>query len=454
MKKILYILLSAFLLLVSCKKETSEVESGLTDLQQIIKDDTLVVGTMYGSSSYFIFKGEKMGFDYELCAKFAADLGVGLKVVLANTTAELAQLLDNHDVDMIAYRLPITNELKQKFNFAKKEYINNQVLVQRNGNADVKNVVDLIGKQVYVNKGSKFEERLQNLNDEVGGGIDIVTVNDSLNVDDLIEMVSKEKIDYTVSEKDVALLNKTYFRNVDCKLPVSFNQRSSWAVRKGSAKLDSAINSWYELRVSKTYYKYLYNKYFVQAKYFGDRKVKIPRGALSPYDAIFKRYAKRLDWDWHLLASIAYSESKFDSSVVSWVGARGIMQMMPKTAEHYGLDIDNIENPELNIRAATQYLKFLNRLFLKIEDKNERFKFIVASYNAGPGHILDGMALARKHGRNDCIWFGSVETYVALKSHQEYYTDPVVKSGYFRSGETIRYVLNVLNTYERYKSLY
>lgn len=455
MKKILFIFLSLLLFLGACKKEVSEDDSGgLTNLQQIIQKDTLVVATMYGSSSYFIFKGEEMGFDYELCSKFAADLGVGLKVVLANSTTELTELLENHEVDMIAYRLPITNELKQKFSFAKKEYINNQVLVQRISDKELVNVVDLIGKPVYVNKGSKFEGRLRNLNAELGGGINIVTVDDSSTVDDLIELVSKEKIDYTVSEKDVALLNKTYFKNIDCTLPVSFKQRSSWAVRKTSASLDSAMNTWYEQKVSKSFYKYLYNKYFVQAKYFSSRKVTIPRGAISPYDALFKRYARRLDWDWQMLASIAYNESKFDSSVVSWVGARGIMQMMPRTAEHYGYTIDDLENPEISIKAATQYLKYLDRLFLMIEDKTERMKFIIASYNSGPGHVLDGMALARKYRKNDHIWFGSVETYVALKRHKEYYSDPVVRSGYFRSGETVRYVVNVLDTYERYKNHY
>ncbi len=454
MRKILFIFLSLVLFLVGCKKQTSEEEVAVTDLQQILQKDTLVVATMYGSSSYFIFKGEAMGFDYELCKKFAADLGVGLKVILANSTTELIELLDEHKVDLIAYRLPITNELRQKFSFDNREYINNQVLVQRISKNRIENVVDLIGKQVYVNKDSKFEDRLRNLNDELGGGIDIVTVDDSSNVDDLIELVSKEKIDYTVSEKDLALLNKTYFKNLDCQLPISFKQRSSWAVRKNSVQLDSAMNSWSEQRVSRSYYKYLYNKYFVQAKYFSDRKVKIPQGAISPYDAIFKRYAKRLDWDWQMLASIAYNESKFDTSVVSWVGARGLMQMMPTTAEHYGYTIDDLENPELSINAATKYLRYLNKIFKRIEDKNERIKFIIASYNSGPGHILDGMALARKYGKNDHIWFGSVETFVALKRHKEYYTDPVVRSGYFRSRETIRYVVNVLETYERYMNHY
>jgi membrane-bound lytic murein transglycosylase F len=305
---------------------------------------------------------------------------------------------------------------------------------------------------VFVNAGTKYETRLRNLNAEIGGGIIIETVDDSLTTDDLIEMVSTGIIDFTVAENDVAMLSKTYFRNLDIRLPVSFNQRAAWAVRRSSPELAGRINEWFEQNISQTYYNTLYNKYFLQAKYFEARTVSIPKGAISPYDALFKKYAPQLGWDWQLLAAIAYEESRFDTAVVSWVGARGLMQMMPRTAAAYGLAEKDITNPDSSLKAATQFIKKLDQIFSKTENREERIKFILASYNAGHSHILDAQALATKYGKDRNVWQGNVKDYLILKSHSEYYNDSLVKSGYFRADQTVRYVDEVLRTYERFMS--
>ncbi len=448
MKYFLYLFSFVSLLLCACQKK---VEPVVYDFEQIKQRDTLTVATLWGSSSYFLLKGEEMGFDYELCKRFAADNNLELKVLVANNVAEMVDSLQAGVVDMIAYRLPITNELKQKIDFMDNEYVNSQVLVQRDSKTGVSSVVELIGKEVFVNKGSKYEERLKGLNDEIGGGIIIKTVDDSLAVDNLIEMVSQGKIDFTVAENDIAMLNKTYFKNIDCKMPVSFEQRSAWAVRKSTPHLKAATNKWFESNSERKFYASLYKKYFVQAKYFGDRGVKIAAGAISPYDALFKKYAKELDWDWRLLAAMCYEESRFDSSAVSWSGARGIMQLMPRTFAVFEPNDSLIDNPEASIRVATEYIERLEDTFKQIQDADERLKFILAAYNAGHGHVLDAMALTEKYGKDKYVWYGNVEEYLLLKSRKEFYADPVVKCGYFRGEFAIRYVSDVLNTYERFK---
>lgn len=449
MKKITLFLFVILILCCGCGKKKKPVT--VFDYKQIQKKDTLVAATLYGSSSYFILKGEEMGFDYELCARFAQEHGLALKMVVANSQPELVSMLDHQKVDLIAYRLSITNDLKRKFNFTHNEYINNQVLVQRSSRKEITNVVDLLGKEIYVNEGTKYLERLKNLNAELGGGLKIKTVPDSLTVDNLIEMVSTGKIDYTVAENDIALLNKTYFQNIDCKLPISFNQRSAWAVRKSTPQLAKVINDWFDNKITDTYYNSLYNKYFIQAKYFGGRKIKIPKGAISPYDRLFKKYAKKIKWDWQLLAALAFEESRFDTAVVSWSGARGLMQLVPRTYAIYGLTDRTVNNAELNVEAAVKYIKMLNQTFGYVKDKSERIKFILGAYNAGPSHVQDAIALTEKYGKNKSVWYGNVEQYLLLKSHREYYTDPVVKSGYFRGEQASNYVVNVLRTYERYK---
>lgn len=445
-----YIVLFALslLCLMSCEKKS---HTSSIDLPEISARDTIKVATMYGSSSYFNFKGEEMGFDYDLFKRFISEQKMEFDLIVVNSQSEMIEMLKHEKVDLIAYRLGISNALKEEIAFIENEFITNQVLVQRSSKEGLSNVIDLIGKEIYVNKGTKYEERLTNLNAELGGGILVRTVDDSLTVDDLIEMVSLGKIDYTIAENDVALLNKTYFRNIDCKLPVSFNQRTAWAVRKSSPILLDTLNHFFKSSIERKYYKSLHNKYFTKAKYFDDRGIKIQKGAISPYDSLFRKNASTIGWDWQLLAAIAFEESRFDTSAVSWVGARGLMQLMPKTGEIYGLNDTTITNPALNIEAATKYLSTLNSMFRSIEDKDERLKFILASYNGGQAHVIDARALAEKYGKDKSVWYGNVEEYLLLKGLPEYYNDPVAKYGYFRGNQTVRYVNDVLRTFEKYK---
>ena len=442
---IFFIVVMAF----ACKKAKQEIN--LCDYEAIIARDTLVAATLYGSSSYFTFKDEAMGFDYELCAQFAQAHNLVLKMIVASSEPELIELLKNDAVDLVAYRLSVRNELKSSLLYIDNEYINNQVLIQRNAKSMISSVVDLIGKELVVLPGTKYEERMHNLNDELGGGILIKQANDTLTIDNLIEMVSNGAIDYTVAENDIALLNKTYFHNLDCKISVSFNQRAAWAVPKSCPALKDTLNQWFASEGERKHYDALYNKYFVRSKFFSDRKIHIPKGAISPYDNLFKQYALLLGWDWELLAAQCYAESKFDSSAVSWAGARGVMQLMPRTAAGLGLNDSSVSNPAANIEAATRYIKILDRRFWKITDRQERIKFVLASYNAGDGHITDAMALAEKYGKNPHIWHDNVETYMLLKSQKEYYADPIVKHGYFRGKETSHYVREVQEKYEKYK---
>jgi len=222
-------------------------------------------------------------------------------------------------------------------------------------------------------------------------------------------------------------------------------------VRKESAKLKQYLDKWSAITENQEKMEVLHEKYWLRSPYFAIRKVKIPKGAISPYDHLFKKYAKEINWEWQLLAAVAFHESKFDSIQVSWAGAAGIMQLMPRTAANFGLSRKSVFNPEKNIEAGVQYIKSLNMSFRKIQNKEERIKFILAAYNSGPAHIFDAMALAEKYGKNPQVWFDNVEYYLKKKSEPEFYNDPVVKRGRFRGKETIAYVVNTLDTYHNYR---
>lgn len=442
------------LVLASCRKGNRGTDEVTYDLPQMKDSGELVVLTLYSSTSYFIYRGQEMGFQYELSEQFAKSLGLKLRIEVARNVPDLVRKLRNGEGDMIAYNLPITKELKDSVTYCGEEVVTHQVIVQRAGGKDkvLTDVTQLVGKEVYVKPG-KYFDRLTNLNKELGGGIKIRKVEaDSITVEDLITQVYQGKIDYTVCDNDLARLNTTYYPNLDIRLPISFDQRASWAVRKECPLLAEAANKWHKENLTSPAYNASMKRYFEISKSIIHSPIlSLREGKISHFDKLFKKYAKEIDWDWRLLASLAYTESNFDTTAVSWAGARGLMQLMPVTARAMGLPPGKESNPEESIKAAVKYIDATNRALKVIPDKKERIKFILASYNAGLGHISDAMALARKYGKNELVWEHNVEKFILLKSNEEYFTDPVCRNGYFRGIETYNFVRDILSRYEVYK---
>lgn len=439
------------LLLFSCQSG-KKAEEVAVDLPQILEKKELVVLTVNSSVSYFNYRGEPMGFQYELAQQFAKSLGVTLKVKVVKDEEGLVDSLLSGAGDLVAYNLIMTNALKDSLIYCGEEDITRQVIVQRRGKEALKDVTELVGKKVYVNSG-KYRTRLENLNRELGGGIDICEVSsDSVSSEDLITWVAEGRIDYTVATDEIAKINRTYYPVLDIKLAISFDQRSSWAVRKTSPQLAAAADKWHRENINSPEFRASARRYFELAKRPSHGSIlSVKDGKISHYDALFRRYAKEIGWDWRLLASLAYTESNFNPNVISWAGAKGLMQLMPTTARVMGVPPGKEQDPEESIKAAVKYIAQMQRTFSKVTDKEEQAKFILAAYNCGVGHVTDAMALAEKYGRNRYLWEHHVAHYMLLKSNKEYYQDPVCKNGYLRGSDTYEFVREILARTELYK---
>ena len=140
---------------------------------------------------------------------------------------------------------------------------------------------------------------------------------------------------------------------------------------------------------------------------------------LMPYAQIFQQQAPILDWDWHLLASVAWHESHFNPRAHSRAGACGVMQLMPKTASKYGLDSETIWDPQANIEAGVQYLSLLQDKWSFISTESERTKFVLASYNAGHGSVFKARRLAKEAGANPYRW-DEVEPFMNQRVTKHY----------------------------------
>lgn len=273
-----------------------------------------------------------------------------------------------------------------------------------------------------------------------------------------------------VCRDTAALLHNILAGNADiiaCPLPVSVMAEGItkcgvgsdsigwWATAADKPRLAEVLNAWYQpallQQVRAEERGVLSQEGSVRRRVYAPMKDK-RRGVISDYDDLFRTYSQSIRWDWRLMAAQCYQESTFDPDARSFAGALGLMQIMPATARHLGLDIGLIHDPESNISAAARFIGELERTFADIPSREERINFILAAYNCGPLHLRDAMALTQKYGKNPKQWT-DVAPFVKALSQPQYYNDPVVKNGYMRGSETVDYVDKILQRWRGYRSV-
>lgn len=433
-------------------------ENPVMELKHVKLKGKLRVITDYNSTNYFIYKGQAMGFQYELLQELAKHLGVKLELMVNNDLLESFSALEHGDVDILGMNLAVTKERMDKYNFTIPHSQTKQVLVQRinikDSSVAVRNQLELAGKKIHVPIGSSFEVHLNSLSEEIGIPIEIVPV-EKIAVEELIAEVANGDIEFTIADENIAMVNKTYYPNIDTKTSISFPQNLAWALRKGADNLTQDVNMWLIDFQKTKEYRRIYRKYFENGRIEGmlqNEFFTVKSGKISEYDDLLKKKSTIVGWDWKLLSALVCQESNFDPNARSWVGAFGLMQLMPETGFRY--DVDSLSSPEENVDAGVKYLKYLEyKLNEALDDKSDRLKFLLAAYNVGLGHVLDARRLAQKNGKNPDKWNGSVDYYLLNKSKPEFFNDPVVKYGYCRGEEPYQYVMKILDRYQHYQNV-
>lgn len=484
MKILNYILgISLILVSLSCKQgksneiaETNQEElinpivanSVDRDLEDIKKDGVLRALVVYSSTSYFLYRGQPMGFEYEMIKKLADDLDLELELLISKNLDHQFEVLNRGDVDLIAHGMTITNQRKWEVDFTEYLYLTKQVLVQKKPDNYrkmgwsslqkhlINDPIELIGDTVSIRYNSAYWERIQSLSNEIGGQIYVDTLGSRLSTGEIIDMVADGNIKYTVADENLAQINASYRPELDISVPISFTQRIGWVTRKKAENLKQTIDEWIKKERKTLDYHVTYNKYFKNKRSFrvrtGSNYYSLNNKQISKYDDIIKKHAKNIGWDWRLLASQAYQESKFNPQAKSWAGARGLMQIMPATA--IDLDIKNIVDPDESLRGGTAYVDQIYKKFEEISDTTVRQKFTLASYNCGYGHVKDAQRLAEAEGLNPNTWKDNVDKMLLKLSYPKYYNKPMIRYGYVRGSEPVAYVEEIFDRYEHYKAFF
>ncbi len=465
----IFILQLCFMFFLSCTSKVERKDVIVNrDFNTIKSNNKIKILLDYSSTNYFVYRGEAMGFEYDVLKRFAKKYNLILEVRIVTNMDSIFYFLNNGFGDIAAGNLTVTRGRERDVLFTDAILYTRQVLVQKKpvhwqtmkrNELDAKLIKDkekLFGREVYVRKNSSYYSQLRSISTNKNNPIKIIESPGYISTEELIEKVANNEIEFTVTDLNIALANHFQFPDIDIGTFISPPTKIAWAVRKTSPMLLDTLNQWFaEYKKSKEFKS-------IQKKYFGTKQQRTLHaredflseegGQISPFDEIIKKYAQKLNWDWKLLASLIYQESKFNANAESWAGAKGVMQLMPSTAEKFG--INSTSTIEQQVNAGVKLLFKIDEILQEtVSDSSERIKFVLASYNVGLGHVQDAQRLAEKYEKQPMIWENNVDYYLLHKSEMKYYRDNVVKFGICRGRQPYYFVLEVLARYEHYKNM-
>ncbi|MCW9016082.1 MAG: transporter substrate-binding domain-containing protein [Kangiellaceae bacterium] len=405
--------------------------------------------TRNSPETYFMWKGELVGFEYELMQKFAKQHGLVLEVVVAETYQQMIQLLEQGKGDVIAAGLSRTEKRKKELTFSIRYNRVNELIVANKRQAPIKSLEDLEGRTIVIRKSSAFWETAKELKQKAE--FELVAADENLSTELLIGKVDNGEVDLTISDSNLFSIEESFRDNIYTPLTLKKDIPYAYITRKKNPKLLSALNGFIKKQYRTTYYNVVKNKYFAnQKRKLRHREERVTQGSsLSQFDALVKLKSAEYDFDWRLITSQMYQESRFNPLAKSNAGAQGLMQLLPRTAKELGYH--DLTDPTTSISAGVEYLNWTRDRFSKSIALEERIYFALAAYNAGIGHVRDAQRLAKKLNLRSDKWFNHVEKAMLLLQKPEYYKK--ARFGYCRGTEPVNYVREIQQRYLAYISI-
>jgi len=416
-----------------------------TALQRMQMMGRLVVATTNSPSTCYDGPQGLTGYECDLLQGLAKKLGVKLDLQYFDSTPATVDAVAAGTVDLAAASINITPARQERVRFSRPLQQVVQQLIYNGDDAAPQNLGDLQG-ELEVIPGSSGEEVLTAQKAHYPG-LKWSPAKPDNDVDDLLYLVSKGELDYTIANSDLVAINQRYYPNLRVAFAVSSKQDVAWALPAGEdASLYNAVQE-YLHQMSEGEMARLHDRYFGhigETGYQGVVRVTADVQARLPrYRAYFEDAAHRYGLDWRVVAAIGYQESHWDPAAVSPTGVRGIMMLTTETAA--GLEVANRENPAQSIRGGARYFQqILAQLPPQIAEP-DRTWMALAAYNQGVGHLLDARALAVQLGGDPNRWL-DVRNTLPLLSRERWFKN--TRYGYARGREAVGFVGNVRNYYD------
>jgi len=437
----------------SAKKDPVKIH----DYDSIIASDTLHVVMGYNSVNYFVYKGTPMGYQYEMVQELCKDMGLFLDLTVTNDVEEAFRCVAFGKCDLLAMDLTVSENRFPDITFTNSLYGSKSFLVQKKdstGKIPVTNLRQLKGKTIVIPRKTIYLKQLQRIKDSLNIDFNIIEKKD-LGTEDLANMMANGDFDFTVCDEHLARTLSAYRSELDFSLVIAEKRPLAWAVNSRSVEWENVVNQWLDNYSKKGKLHFLQSKYFDHPVFYiyqSPDDHSLTHGKLSKYDRIIQKYSRAIDWDWRLVASVIYQESRFTENFQSPSGAFGIMQMMPATAAKFGVHYSS--NVEEQIKGGIELIHYMDTAFAPfIADKNERQQVVIGAYNLGMPHFYDAFELAKKHNMTP-ITYQVVLECLKLKRKPKYYNDPVVKYGYINPWYMERFVHEIYARYNAYCAVF
>lgn len=404
--------------------------------------DTIKALIFYHAADYFVYQGSVIGYQYDLLKQMSSDLGRPVDIYVENDPEKAFMECFTGNYDIVSFDFDKSRFVPDYIEESEPTSYTYPVLIMRKGMT----MDDSLATERVVHSSDKYYDKIdfsileQPKSWKLKHDIDIT-------VEDLFQMLEDTAIDYLVCNYNVAITMLPFYNTLVLGPRVGENFPRRWALQSYNEELNATINTWLKGFEKTEKYKKMCEKYLSRHSYVIERSFGKRRDNISSYDKCMKAACSRCNIDWRFMSSIIYQESHFCSDVLGMGGSFGIMQMMPSTRECYG--ITDTSTVEQQLWAGARYIASLYRIFQNKVDSTEIYYFVAGAYNSGPGHILDAMALCKKHDGDYQHW-QPVSEFLILKSRKEYYSDPVVKCGYYPGKHTVNYVKEVMDRYNGY----
>jgi membrane-bound lytic murein transglycosylase F len=415
----------------------------ISQLEVIQANGSIRVATRNTPSAYYIDKSGPAGFEYELAKAFADDLGVEIDLIIPDTINGLFQAIEKRDAHIVAAGINISSARQNSFEFSTPyaESISTVIYRLKQGIPAPKNIDDLIGKKTLVLANSIQEEQLENLKPE-HPSLSWQETSELTNTDILDKVFSKE-VDYTIVDSSVYESQSSFYPGLNSAFTIGKSQPIAWVLTPNQdGSLKRAVNKFLAKPTTKTLIKKLKKKYYEKRNplnYFDTVTFKQDMETrLSCLEQYFYMAEQETDFDWMLLASIAYQESHWKADAVSPTGVRGIMMLTNAAAKEVG--VTDRTDPIQSIRGGAEYLLNVKRKIPERIKEPDHTWFALAGYNVGFGHLEDARVLTQRANKDPDKW-DDVKEFLPLLSKKKYFS--TVKYGYARGQEPVQYVANI-----------
>ena len=435
--------------LVKVGPRAARREQHTDDLAGIAERGVLRVITRNGAGTYYIWRGELMGFEYDLAREFASRQGLRMELVVPPGRADLLPGVGAGMGDVGAASLPasVARAEREGVVFSRPYHRAVETVVARAGDSSIQRVEDLAGRRVAVRRGSAYWQTLELLQRE-GIELDIVEVPDQLETEEIIARVADGEYDLTLADSNLLAVELAWRDDVRAAIELGEPVFYGWAMRPGNPKLREAVDAFFGKEYRGTLFNVIARKYFGKPERIRQHAEGRPgrQGRISDWDDHIRRYAADYGFDWRLIAAQMHQESRFDPDARSFAGALGLLQILPRTARQ--MEIYDLSDPVAGIDAGVRYLAWTRDRFPEELPADERTWFALAAYNVGPGHVHDAQRIAREEGLDPMRWFDQTERALLLKRKREYARKS--RFGYCRCSEPVQYVRAIRQRYHAY----